>query len=39
MDVFEINKMFNEKVINNFESCPFVKFILLIVNVLWFWSF
>ena len=35
-DVFEINKMFDGKVINNFKSSPFVKVILLIVCVLLF---
>lgn len=33
-DVFEINKMFHEKVINNFKSSPFVKDILLIDSIL-----
>lgn len=38
-DVFEINKMFHEKVINKFKSCLFVKVKQLIFNDLVFLFF
>jgi len=33
-DVFEISKMFHEKVINNFKSFPFENANMLIINLL-----
>ena len=33
-DVFEIGKMFDRKVINNFKSFPFVRVMILIIKYI-----